>query len=119
LDARVFPAAPHSPAAVLSKLAVDQLLFAPFATALLFAFLKVAEGVPEAAFSFVAENWWRTLKANWMLWPAANLVAFAAIPADLRILFANGIGVLWISYVSIACSAPGAGPPPPPLDKLE
>ena len=69
LDARVLPASPRSPAAVAGKLALDQLLFAPVATALLFAFLKVAEGTPDLALAFVRENWWRTLQANWSLWP--------------------------------------------------
>lgn len=105
---------------VLSKLACDQLLFAPVATALLFVFLKITEGgTPVEAAAFCAENWWRTLKvsffffsfsgfsfslslffetaltffpfsiillfqANWMLWPAANLIAFAAIPQVKR-----------------------------------
>lgn len=69
-----------NPRVVLTKLAADQLLFAPLATALLFIFLKVAEGNPGEAAAFCADNWWRTLKANWLLWPAANLVAFAAIP---------------------------------------
>ena len=50
--------------AVLSKLACDQLLFAPLATALLFVFLKVAEGNPAEAVAFCAENWWRTLKVR-------------------------------------------------------
>ena len=50
---------------------------------------------------------------------AANLVAFACIPADLRIIYGNAIGVLWVTFVSLSCAAPGAGPPPPPLDKLE
>ena len=53
-----------------------------------------------------------------MLWPAANLLAFAAIPADLRILYGNVVGIAWCCYVSLACAAAGA-PPPPPLDKLE
>lgn len=119
LDARCFPAAPHSATAVASKLVLDQLLFAPVATALLFAFLKIAEGTPDQAMAFVAANWWRTLKANWVLWPLANTAAFALIPADLRILYGNAVGVLWCCYVSLSCSGPGAPPPPPPLDKLE
>jgi hypothetical protein len=50
---------------VLSKLACDQLLFAPVATALLFVFLKITEGgTPVEAAAFCAENWWRTLKVS-------------------------------------------------------
>ena len=53
------------PRVVLSKLACDQLLFAPVATALLFVFLKITEGgTPAEAAAFCAENWWRTLKVR-------------------------------------------------------
>lgn len=128
LDARFVAPAVRGSASqfrvVFSKLACDQLLFAPLATALLFVFLKVTEGgTPVEAAAFCAENWWRTLKANWMLWPAANLIAFAMIPQDLRILYSNAIGVAWCAYVSLSLAASAAGgslpppPPPPPFDK--
>lgn len=53
------------PRVVLSKLACDQLLFAPVATALLFVFLKITEGgTLVEALAFCAENWWRTLKVK-------------------------------------------------------
>ena len=70
--ARGFSSSPSSPSSsssqprvVLSKLACDQLLFAPVATALLFVFLKITEGgTPAEAAAFCAENWWRTLKVK-------------------------------------------------------
>jgi hypothetical protein len=46
LDSAVLPAAPKSTAAVLSKLAADQLLFAPLANVALFAFIECAKGTP-------------------------------------------------------------------------
>ncbi len=46
LDSTVLPAAPKSTAAVLSKLAADQLLFAPLANVALFAFIECAKGTP-------------------------------------------------------------------------
>ena len=39
------------------------------------------------------EKLWPTVKANWMLWPAANWIAFRFLKADWRILYANIIGV--------------------------
>ena len=35
----------------------------------------------------------KTLKANYALWPVANLIAFRFVPGDLRILYCNAIGV--------------------------
>ena len=69
LDARFVAPAVRGSASqfrvVFSKLACDQLLFAPLATALLFVFLKVTEGgTPVEAAAFCAENWWRTLKVE-------------------------------------------------------
>ena len=60
-----FSSSSSQPRVVLSKLACDQLLFAPVATALLFVFLKITEGgTPAEAMAFCAENWWRTLKVR-------------------------------------------------------
>jgi len=46
LDATVLPLAPKSTRAVLSKLAADQLLFAPLANVAFFAFIECAKGTP-------------------------------------------------------------------------
>ena len=35
----------------------------------------------------------KVLIANWAVWPAANYIAFRFIPADMRILYANCLGV--------------------------
>lgn len=36
---------------------------------------------------------WPTLKANWVVWPLANFIAFRFLHQDMRILYANFIGV--------------------------
>ena len=108
-------------ATVAAKLAFDQLFFAPLSTALLFIFLKCAEGAPEAAFAFLQTHFLSTLLKNYAIWPVANAVAFAFIRADLRIAYSNVVGVLycaWISASSLGARAGGSGgpllPPPPP-----
>ena len=35
----------------------------------------------------------KVLIANWAVWPAANFIAFRFVPADMRILYANCLGV--------------------------
>lgn len=47
LEAHIFPKRPTSRIAVVSKLLVDQLLFAPVSTILLFAALEAMKGTPE------------------------------------------------------------------------
>ena len=39
------------------------------------------------------EKLWPTLRANWALWPLANWIAFRYLGGDMRILYANIIGV--------------------------
>jgi hypothetical protein len=39
------------------------------------------------------EKLWPTLRANWALWPLANWIAFRYLSGDMRILYANIIGV--------------------------
>ncbi len=46
LDGRIMPEDPHCVAAVLTKTAVDQLLFAPFGLLLFFVCIKMLEGRP-------------------------------------------------------------------------
>ena len=46
LDSTVMPHAPKSTRAVLSKLAADQLAFAPLANVALFAFIECSKGTP-------------------------------------------------------------------------
>jgi protein Mpv17 len=116
LDSKVRLGSPG--ATVAAKLAIDQLFFAPLSTALLFIFLKCAEGAPEAAFTFLQAHFASTLAKNYAIWPLANALAFSIIPGDLRILFANVVGVLYCAWIS-ASSLGGGGvrggalPPPP------
>lgn len=40
------------------------------------------------------------LTANYCLWPIANLINFAVVPQDQRILYINVIAVGWASVMS-------------------
>lgn len=44
-----------------------------------------------------------TLLASYTLWPAVNILTFKYVPCDLRILFANIIGLFWGTYISLSC----------------
>jgi protein Mpv17 len=89
----VFPEAPTSLPAVLSKMALDQTLMAPLMTAAFFGLMKVLEGRPREAGPEVSAKLAPTLRANWAVWPAAHLVNFALVPAQQRILYINLISV--------------------------
>jgi hypothetical protein len=37
--------------------------------------------------------------ANYKIWPIVNLVNFKLIPANLRVLFGNMVGILWTALL--------------------
>ena len=41
-----------------------------------------------------------TLAVNWRLWPLANAINFALVPAELRLLYINVVSVFWNVYLS-------------------
>ncbi|TVY76253.1 Protein SYM1 [Fusarium oxysporum f. sp. cubense] len=41
-----------------------------------------------------------TMEANWMLWPAVQVINFSLIPLQHRLFFANIIAIGWNSYLS-------------------
>lgn len=100
-----------SAGAVAKKVALDQLLFAPFQTLAFFAFLKLSEGQSmDAVVIFAKEKLPGTLLASYSVWPAVNVVLFARVPTDLRVLYGNLVGVCWSTYLCMTCvNAPAGG----------
>lgn len=45
---------------------------------------------------------WSTLLVCWRIWPVANMINFAFVPAKLRVLFMNFVGLGWNIYLSAA-----------------
>ncbi|KAI5818555.1 hypothetical protein BZA77DRAFT_386160 [Pyronema omphalodes] len=83
---------------MISRVAADQLIFAPIGIAVFFASMATMEGIdPQEK---LAESWWVALRANWNVWPAVQLVNFRFVPLEMRVLFANVISVGWNSYLS-------------------
>lgn len=83
--------------AVVGKLVIDQLLFAPFCLLLFFFFMNVLEKFPTNAtrsyylYAACKEQMSRelvpALKMNWKVWPLAQFVNFAFVKGDYRVLF--------------------------------
>jgi protein Mpv17 len=55
-------------------------------TAVYFAAVTLLEGRPSAVGATIAEKFWPTLAANWLVWPLAHLINFRFVPAPYRIL---------------------------------
>lgn len=104
LDRTVGVAAPKSAPTVIAKVAIDQLLFSPVATLVFYAYKCIAEGRPSQYFSELEKKLWPTLKAGWMLWPAAHVINFAMVPTHHRILYANVVSVAGTYLLSKAAA---------------
>jgi Mpv17 / PMP22 family len=97
-------------AAVATKTAADQLIWAPIMTCAFFAFLKVLEGHPELAIPTCQAKVLQTVAANYVIWPAAHVVSFKYVPSHQRILYNNVIAIFWNCYLSIVAADQGMDP---------
>lgn len=106
LDKNVFPEAPKSNKAVVSKMLLDQLAWAPVFSCVFFGFMCCLEGRPQYTIISIQKKLIPVLLANYAVWPIAHLINFKFIPSSQRILYINACQVLWSSYLS-ACQAQG------------
>eukprot|EP00198_Chlamydomonas_reinhardtii_P004766 XP_001694102.1 predicted protein [Chlamydomonas reinhardtii] len=105
LDARILPDDPHCPAAVLSKMLLDQVLFAPLGLALFFVVIKLLEGRPQDISRSLKTSYVKSLFGGYLLWPAAGLLNFALLPNEYRLLFNNCVNIIWTCFLSIMSSS--------------
>jgi protein Mpv17 len=104
LDRKVFPLMPTSPKAVLSKVAIDQLLFAPVCTVFFYAYKCFVEGRSDDFIPELKQKWVPTVMAGYKLWPAAHVINFLFVPTQQRILYANVVSVAGTYILSRAAA---------------
>ena len=84
-----------------AMLVADQFAFAPAFIAVFMSSVTTLEGnmskIPE-----VLNGWWDAVKTNWIIWIPAQLVNFALVPLQFRVLFANVVALGWNTYLSWA-----------------
>ncbi|KAM5444131.1 Protein required for ethanol metabolism [Microsporum ferrugineum] len=96
----------HATVPALKRVAMDQLIFAPIGLACFFTFMTVAEGGGRRALSRKFEDvYLPTLKANFVLWPAVQIMNFRLIPIQFQIPFVSSIGIAWTAYLSLTNSS--------------
>ncbi|MCJ1227148.1 hypothetical protein MMC12_003803 [Toensbergia leucococca] len=100
---RSFPITKHSGTVpALKMVAFDQLMFAPIGLACFFTFMTVAEGGGRRAVVRKFEDVYiPSLKANYMLWPAVQILNFRIIPLQFQIPFVSTVGIAWTAYLSL------------------
>jgi protein Mpv17 len=86
----------------LQRVAMDQLLFAPCSLAWFFTFMTVAEGGEKRHLvKKMQDIYLPTLRANYILWPAVQVINFRFMPLSFQIPFVSTIGIAWTAYLSL------------------
>ncbi|OAA53318.1 Mpv17/PMP22 [Cordyceps fumosorosea ARSEF 2679] len=100
---RLFPMSKTSTfGPALKRVAFDQIVFAPFGVALFFTAMTVAEGGGRRAVSNKLRDMYvPTLKANYVVWPAVQLVNFRLMPVQYQLPFVSTVGIAWTAYLSL------------------
>lgn len=71
----------------LKRVAMDQFVFAPFSIALFFTAMTVAEGGGRRAVSNKLRDMYiPTLKANFVVWPAVQVINFRLMPVQFQLV---------------------------------
>ncbi|KAF3805141.1 hypothetical protein GCG54_00005887 [Colletotrichum gloeosporioides] len=90
----------------MKRVAFDQFIFAPFGIACFFTVMTVAEGGGRrAVFQKLRDMYVPTLKANFAVWPAVQIINFRLMPVQFQLPFVSTIGIAWTAYLSLSNSA--------------
>ncbi|KAJ1801181.1 hypothetical protein LPJ59_000505 [Coemansia sp. RSA 2399] len=93
----------HKPtsSAIIKRVAVDQIVFAPVAIAAFFTVMGAMEGKGAAEIrSSLRERYSKALVGNYMLWPWSQLINFGLVPLVYQVPFASLVSVVWNMYLS-------------------
>ncbi|KAG2484417.1 hypothetical protein HYH03_016831 [Edaphochlamys debaryana] len=104
LDSSIMPDDPHCPAAVMSKMLLDQVCFAPAGLAMFFVAIKLLEGKPGDIGPTLKKSYVKALLGGYLLWPVAGVLNFALLPNEYRLLFNNCVNIVWTCFLSIMSS---------------
>ncbi|KAL9104269.1 MAG: hypothetical protein Q9163_000765 [Psora crenata] len=88
------------------RVCFDQLIFAPVGLACFFTFMTVTEGGGRRALARKFQDvYLPALKANFLLWPAVQIMNFRIIPLQFQIPFVATVGIAWTAYLSLTNSS--------------
>ena len=60
------------------------------------------EGKPELITSEISSKLWPVMQTNWMMWIPAQVINFALVPLQYRVLVANVVALAFNTYLSWA-----------------
>ncbi|CAG5131005.1 unnamed protein product [Candidula unifasciata] len=86
---------------VLTKIACDQMVAAPFFCSSFLCGLSFLEGHGlEGAKLEMREKFFRIYLVDWAFWPAAQFVNFRFVPSSFRVLYVSFAALLWNIFLS-------------------
>ncbi|KUI53678.1 Protein sym1 [Cytospora mali] len=101
-------------APAMKRVALDQLIFAPFGVLCFFSAMTIAEGGGRrAVYTKLRDMYLPTLKANYVVWPAVQVINFRLMPVQFQLPFVSTVGIAWTAYLSLTNAADDAAPPNP------
>lgn len=104
---RAFPITKtHGTLPALQRVAMDQLVFAPIGLGIFFTFMTVAEGGGRRAILKKFQDvYLPALRANYLVWPAVQILNFRTVPIQFQIPFVSTVGIAWTAFLSLTNSA--------------
>lgn len=86
---------------IFKKLMLDQFICSPVIILSFFATVAIFEDNPLENFNEeVKEKFWTLYKAEWVVWPPAQIINFYFLPTKYRVLYDNTISLCYDVYTS-------------------
>ncbi|KAJ1666950.1 Glutaminyl-tRNA synthetase [Coemansia sp. RSA 1646] len=87
--------------AIIKRVSIDQIAFAPVAIAAFFTVMGAMEGKSASEIrNSLCDRYPKALVGNYMLWPWSQLINFGLVPLVYQVPFASMVSVFWNMYLS-------------------
>ncbi|RDB27213.1 Protein SYM1 [Hypsizygus marmoreus] len=86
--------------AVLTRVALDQVVLTPVAVAFFFGSMSFLEGKPDEAVERIRAAYVPTLIRNWGVFIPTQIINFALVPPHLRFVVVSVVSLFWNTYLS-------------------